>query len=77
MTEAHRVVYEVVDGKARYDGRTLAEWGVPVRRTHDLRELYAQLAPASRERLDADEPTVAQLIEIAGRTVAVAEEALG
>ena len=26
MTEAHQVVWEVVDGKARYDGRTLAEW---------------------------------------------------
>lgn len=26
MTGGHQVVYEVVDGKARYDGRTLAEW---------------------------------------------------
>lgn len=26
MTEAHQVVWEVVDGKARYDGRTLADW---------------------------------------------------
>jgi predicted nucleotidyltransferase len=26
MATPHQVVYEVVDGKARYDGRTLAEW---------------------------------------------------
>jgi predicted nucleotidyltransferase len=26
VTAAHQVVYEVAGGKARYDGRTLAEW---------------------------------------------------
>jgi len=26
VTVPHQVVYEVADGKARYDGRTLAEW---------------------------------------------------
>ncbi len=26
MATPHQVVYEVVDGKARYDGRTLSEW---------------------------------------------------
>ena len=26
MSDAHQVAYEVADGKARYDGRTLAEW---------------------------------------------------
>lgn len=72
--------------------------GVPVRRTHDLRELYELLAPESRRKLvsdelrtlnpwaiggrytddlaDADEATVTQVLEIAARVVAVAEEAL-